>query len=158
MTDIEAEFISVTKPRRQSHTQRQMNQPVNQPVNLSFADLVAIVHSKLIIYKSSIIGAFIYGSRARGTNRPNSDADIIVFWRHAYDVEFLKSVRASIEEELGFKIDFVSCVHTKKWVDYNDGRDMAYFENIIIDAKPVFGSDSINSLINQSIKLPKLSH
>jgi predicted nucleotidyltransferase len=143
--------INVTKPRRLKTTI-----PKKAPVNLSYSDLAEIVYSKLIIYKSLIIGAFIYGSRARGTNRPDSDADIIVFWKHENDVEFLKSVRDSIEETLGFKIDFVSCVYKNRWITHVDGRDLAYFENVTLDAKPVIGKECINYLIDHSVKLPKL--
>jgi predicted nucleotidyltransferase len=116
------------------------------------------VKSNLLAYKKEIVGAYIYGSRARGTNRPNSDADIIVFWRHEYDKEFLKSIKTSIEEALGINIDFVSCVYKKKWIQHNNDNEQAYFENVIIDAKSIIGLESINYLIDRSIKLPKLLH
>ena len=153
MTD-ESDFITVTTRRYHKSTVKTTH---TQPFNPTLAELMDIVSSKLEIYKKEIVGAYIYGSRARGTNRPNSDADIIVFWRHEYDQEFLKSVRASIEEKLGFNIDFVACVFKKKWNGHNDQRDEAYFENVIIDAKPIIGIEPINYLIDHSIKLPKLS-
>lgn len=154
MTDFELDFIPVTTRHSRQKTKVFVNV---QPFNPSIAELIDIVTSKLEIYKMKIVGAYIYGSRARGTNRPNSDADIIVFWRHEYDQDFLKSVRASIEEDLGFKIDFVACVFKNKWIDHNDQRDEAYFENVIIDAKSIIGTESINYLIDHSIKLPQLS-
>lgn len=150
MTDCESNFISVTKYRRRKAEQQKTK------INLSYTDLATIVESKLITYNSLIIGAFIYGSRARQTNSPNSDADIIVFWRQEYDVEFLKYIKDSIEEALGFNIDFVSCVYKKKWIQHNNDNEQAYFENVNIDAKSIIGSESINYLIDHSIKLPKL--
>ena len=104
MSNSDSEFISVI---RQQKMVRQKT-ITKTHYNLSYSELEAIVYSKLEAYKKLIIGAFIYGSRARGTNRPDSDADIIVFWKHEHDQDFLKSIRASIEEALGFKIDFVS--------------------------------------------------
>ena len=153
MTDTESDFIPVTTRRNF----RSKSCTKVETFNPSLDELIAIVTSKLEMYKKEIVGAFIYGSRARQTNRPNSDADIIVFWKHEYEQDFLKSVRASIENELGFKIDFVACVYKKKWIDHTDQRDEAYFDNVIIDAKSIIGTEPVKYLIEHSIKLPKLS-
>ena len=152
MTESESDFIPVT-----THRFRPKSYTKVETFNPSLDELMTIVTSKLEMYKKEIVGAFIYGSRARQTNRPNSDADIIVFWKHEYEQDFLKSIRTSIEDELGFKIDFVACVYKKKWINHTDQRDEAYFDNVIIDAKSIIGTDSINYLIEHSIKLPKLS-
>jgi predicted nucleotidyltransferase len=152
MTDSESDFIPVT--RRHSHPKSYKKVQIFNP---TLDELMAVVASKLELYKKEIIGAYIYGSRARQTNRPNSDADIIVFWKHKYDNEFLKSIRLAIEDDLGFKIDFVSCVFKRKWINHTDLRDEAYFDNVIIDAKPIIGTESVKYLIDNSVKLPKLS-
>ena len=152
MTDTESDFIPVTT---RSHYRSKSCTKV-ETFNPSLDELMVIVTSKLEMYKKKIVGAFIYGSRARQTNRPNSDADIIVFWKHEFDQDFLKSVRASIEDELGFKIDFVACVYKNKWIDHHDLRDEAYFGNVVIDAKQIMGNELIGFLIDHSIKLPKL--
>jgi predicted nucleotidyltransferase len=146
-----SEFVTVGKPHKQKIVKISKS-------FLSYYELVEIIYSKLIIHKNLIVGAFIYGSRARQTNNPDSDADIIVFWRQEYDVEFLKSIRDSIEEALDINIDFVSCVYKKKWIQHNNDNEQAYFENVIIDAKSIIGLESINYLIDRSIKLPKLLH
>ena len=150
MTEYEG-FIPV-KSRQKSHVKMMTLKPYNP----TLSELIKIVTSKLQIYHSEIIGAFIYGSRARQTNHPNSDADIIVFWRHDLGIDFYKSVRESIEIALGFKIDFVSCVYMKKWIDHTSDRDIAYFDNVVIDAKTLIGTIPITFLIDQSAKLPKL--
>ena len=155
MTDSESDFIHVTR-RNVRHKSIAKVAKV-ETFNPTLDELMIIVTSKLELYKKGIVGAYIYGSRARQKNRPNSDADIIIFWKHKYDQDFLKSIRASIEEELGFKIDFVSCVVQKKWVNHSDQRDEAYFENVIIDAKSIIGTESIKYLIEHCNKLPKLS-
>ena len=152
MTDSESDFIPVTTRRFHPKSNIKI-----ETFNPSLDELMTIVTSKLEMHKKEIVGAFIYGSRARRTNRPNSDADIIVFWKHEFDQDFLKSIRTSIEEKLGFKIDFVSCVLQKKWIEHCDLRDEAYFGNVVIDAKQIIGNEPIGFLINRSIKLPKLS-
>lgn len=152
MTDSESDFIPVTRRRFCSKSNVKV-----ETFNPSLDELIAIVTSQLEIYKKEIVGAYIYGSRARQTNRPDSDADIIVFWKHEFDKDFLKSIRDSIEKELGFKIDFVACVYKKKWINYVDQRDEAYFDNVIIDAKSIIGTESVKYLIDHSVKLPKLS-
>lgn len=152
MSDSESDFIPVTQRRFRYKSCAKV-----KTFNPTLDELMAIVTSKLVLYRKEIIGAYIYGSRARQTNRPNSDADIIVFWKQAFDKDFLKSIRTMIEEDLGFKIDFVSCVFKRKWIDHNDLRDEAYFDNVIIDAKAVIGTESVKYLIDHSVKLPKLS-
>lgn len=156
MENSDSEFITVTRRRLQKTENIKSNTIPKQPQSLSFSELANIVYSNLKKYESSICGAFIYGSRARGTNRSDSDADIIVFWRYEYHIDFLKSIKYSIEKALGFKIDFVACIYMNKWVDHVDDRDLAYFDNVIIDAKPIIKSESITYLIDQSIKLLKL--
>jgi predicted nucleotidyltransferase len=144
-----SEFVTVGKPYKKKIDK-------TNKIVLSYYELVEIIYSKLIIHKNLIVGAFIYGSRARGTNRNDSDADIIIFWRKEYDVDFLKSIRDSIEDALGFHIDFVSCVFVKRWITHETDKDQAYFDNVILDAKLIIGSEVITYLIDQSYKLPKL--
>jgi len=144
-----SEFIIVKKPYKKKIEK-------TNKTELSYQNLVYIILSKLKKYEKLICGAFIYGSRARGTNRNDSDADIIIFWRKEYDVDFLKSIRDSIEDALGFHIDFVSCVFVKRWIAHETDKDQAYFDNVILDAKSIIGSEVITYLIDQSYKLPKL--
>lgn len=154
--ELELEYNTVRARNKTSREKSARNKTINQRSDLSYSELAEIIYSKLITHKKLMVGAYIYGSRARGTNRQDSDADIIIFWRQEYDVEFLKSIKDSIEEALGFNIDFVSCVYKKKWIIHNNDNEQAYFENVIIDAKPIIGQESINYLIDNSIKLPKL--
>ena len=127
------------------------------PVDLSFDKLSDIVRT-VLHDEPGCKAAYIYGSRARGTNRPDSDADVIVFWNYNPNKGHLKGLRAEIESRLGFQIDFVSCRLTKKWVSHDDERDHAYFDNVIQDARMIVGENlSISFLIDRSVKMPKLS-
>ncbi len=129
------------------------------PRNISYDELVAVLRQKLAAYESIIVAGYVYGSRARGNNKPTSDADMIIFWEKMprnEEIE-LKKIRAEIERELGIEIDFVSCLVTDKFVDHIDVRDDAYFDNIAVDAKQFIGETySITSLIERSIKKPRL--
>jgi predicted nucleotidyltransferase len=138
---------------------RQRKAPVQRPPppNISYEELIRILRKNLVEYGGNIEAGYVYGSRARGNNKPTSDADIIIFWKIKPDTDILKQIRANIEKELGIEIDFVSCYYTRGFVNHVDLRDKAYFENIIGDAKQFMGqSINIATLIEYSIKMPKL--
>ncbi len=127
------------------------------PRNISYDELITILKQKLGPYEKYIEGAYVYGSRARGNNKPTSDADIIIFWRRVPNIEQLKEIRAEIEQALGIETDFVSCEFTDKFVDHGDLRDQAYFDNVSVDAKQFMGQTiNISTLIDYSRKMPKL--
>jgi predicted nucleotidyltransferase len=127
------------------------------PPNISYDELIRVLKEKLGPYEKYIEGAYVYGSRARGNNKPTSDADIIIFWRGVPNIEQLKEIRAEIEQALGIETDFVSCEFTDKFVNHNDLRDQAYFDNVAVDARQFMGETyNINTLIDYSIKMPRL--
>lgn len=124
---------------------------------VSYEQLVEVLKTELYKYESNIVAGYIYGSRARGTNRINSDADILIFWKKEMTIEDLQMIRTNIEISLGFDIDFVSCVFAGKIIDYPDERDIAYFENVVLDAKQFIGHiNSIQWLSECSKKCKKL--
>jgi predicted nucleotidyltransferase len=124
---------------------------------VSYEQLVEVLKTELYNCESNIVAGYIYGSRARGTNRIDSDADILIFWKKEMTIEDLQMIRNKIEAKLGFDIDFVSCVFSGKYVEYPDERDIAYFENIALDAKQFIGdTNSIKWLSECSKKCKKL--
>jgi predicted nucleotidyltransferase len=136
---------------------RNPSKPKKEVRNISLEELKEILNSKLAPYSRYIFAGYVYGSRARRQNRPDSDADIIIFWKSTPDIEFLNDLRQKIEEALGFEIDFVSCWYTKDFVENDDDRDKAYFGNVIGDAVQFIGEKiSINVVIERSQKLSKL--
>ncbi len=147
----EEEWITVVpRPRREL-----LERP--PPPNISYDELIRILREKLERYADDIEAGYVYGSRARGNNKPTSDADIIIFWKRLQPVDTLRTIRADIEEALGIKIDFVSCHYTQKFVNHVDQRDIEYFNNVSVDARQFMG-DTINiaNLIEYSKKMPKL--
>ena len=140
----------VSKPRNPPKPKREVR-------NISLDELKQILNSKLAPYSKYVVAGFVYGSRARIQNRPDSDADIIIFWKSIPDVDFLKQLRAEIEEALGVETDFVSCWYTRDYNDHVDQRDEAYFGNVVGDAVQFIGEQiSISALIERSQKLLKL--
>jgi predicted nucleotidyltransferase len=122
--------------------------------HMSFQELSEIIVKCLTPYNASIIACYIYGSRARGTNRTDSDADIVLFWKIVPDLYDLYDIRTTIENALGFTIDLVSCVRTAKNVHHYNLCDIAYFENVAIDARQIIGTTiSIMNLFESSYKM-----
>ncbi len=140
-------------------TRREKKAPVAKPPppNISYDELIRILREKLRPYETHIVGGYVYGSRARGNNKPTSDADIIIFWKKVPGIEELKEIRAEIEQALGIETDFISCRVTNKFVDHGDLRDQAYFDNVAVDARQFMGQTyNITTLIEYSVKNDKL--
>ena len=134
------------------------------PPNISLEELKGILFS--VIYRSNlyslVIAGYIYGSRARRKNRPDSDADIIIFWTRNPGYEFLEELRTEIETALGFEIDLISCIYQKgREVKNVSITDNAYYDSVIADVKIyktqfIGESYDVEYLISSSVKLSKL--
>jgi len=144
---------------RKTKKNRKTLQPKAEPIDIELDDLCSTLISILSQYRQYsklIVAGFLYGSRARKTNRPDSDADILIFWKHELNSEDLRQIRDKIEDALGIQTDFISCYLTKKCISHLDSRDDAYFGNVIVDAIQFMGIERLDDLILKSVKLPKL--
>lgn len=142
------------KPKQKSKKPITVPNPI---IKRNREEVMEILNYVLSRYKKHIEAGYLYGSRAQGTNRPDSDADVIVFWRRLPSIEELKNIRAEIETLLGFEIDLVSCWYVKEYIEYNDIRDKAYFDGVIAVAKQFIGEQmSIQYYTETSVKQPKL--
>ena len=111
----------------------------------------------LLKYKPYAI--YIYGSRARKTNRPDSDIDLMVFWKKTVPkYEYLKNIKQELINILQLNIDFVNMNIINKNNKVYDERDKCYYSNVINDAICIYEtkSNSISDLIYNSIKLEKI--
>lgn len=150
---VNTPWCCVTKKPRNESKSNSLKKP-----ELSFFELSEIIVSCLIPYKKEIIASYIYGSRARETNHPDSDADIILFWKVIPDLNTLYEIRETIEKALGFKIDLVSFMRTAKNIHHYNLCDIAYFENVANDARQIMGiSTAILFLFESSYKMSQLS-
>ena len=103
---------------------------------------------------------YIYGSRARGTNRVDSDVDIMCFMNYPLPtIEQLYDIKTELIQSLKLNVDFV-CMHlTNKYIDVSDARTKCYYENVLEDAIRIFPLDTkitLHELIDKSIKQKKI--
>lgn len=121
--------------------------------------LERLIHKilKAFAYLSiDIVACFIYGSRARKTNNITSDVDLIVFFKHQFNVDDLKEIKTKLVSDIGLSVDFVAYVWKKKWVDQPDERDACYFDQIKPDAIRIIGTEYLTYLFETSQKLGKV--
>lgn len=60
-----------------------------------------------ILKKHNAIEAYVFGSTARGENRPDSDVDILVRFNHMDSLFKFVGVKLDLEDVLGKKVDLV---------------------------------------------------
>jgi len=127
-----------------------------EKVDISLETIIERIRHSLDYLKQYIVAVYIYGSRARKTNKLTSDVDLIIFWKNMVDKEDLKEIKQQLEKDIQLPVDFVSCVHKKKWVDTCDERDKCYYDLIVQDAVQVMGTEQISYLLETSVKLGKV--
>ena len=67
--------------------------PKVEPPHIPFNELCDTLRQVLSKYSNRIVAGFVYGSRARETNRPDSDADLLIFWKSRVHVDDLREIR-----------------------------------------------------------------
>ena len=126
-------------------------------IHKTLEEINKIILDVLLKYKPFAI--YIYGSRARKTNRPDSDIDLMVFWKKTVPkYEYLKNIKQELINILQLNIDFVNMNIINKNNKVYDERDKCYYSNVINDAICIYEtkSNSISDLIYNSIKLEKI--
>ena len=122
---------------------------------LELDDLIKILNSEFKVFDKLLAG-YVYGSRARKTNRIDSDVDIIIFMKSIPEDECIEEFKEKLEGILKLKVDLVICHFKNKWIEHVDLRDQCYFENVIPDAQQFIGkTEDIKCLINMSTKISK---
>jgi predicted nucleotidyltransferase len=127
--------------------------------NPSLDELKENIISALLKYNPHSI--FIYGSRARQTNKPTSDADILVVWKNKSPGN-LREIKQEIIDKVKIPIDFVNLLYKSegKETKINDLRDIAYYDNVLVDAINIYSYDGkkkfLNDIIPYSRKLKKI--
>ena len=154
-TNLETDDWEVIGPKTKSLPNS--HKPKPELKHIPFDELCDILRGTLSNYSKHIVAGFVYGSRARESNRPDSDADILIFWKHRMNLEDLQMIRNEVESALGIETDFVSCYLTKRPVSNSDMRDEAYFGNVMLDARRFMGTEHLADLIPHAIKLRKLT-
>jgi len=124
----------------------------------TFDEIKKIVLDILCKYK--ILYIYIYGSRARGTNKIDSDVDIMCFIKYPIpNIEKLSEIKKKLIQTLNLNVDLVLMQLTNKQIKIIDERTKCYYDNVLIDAKciyPLNNNVELHDLIDKSNKLEKI--
>ncbi len=129
----------------------------NQNNILNLNNIIELILFVLIKYQPYSI--YLYGSRARCTNKIDSDVDILVFWkRNNNNILKLSEIKNELEEILKIKVDLVNMIYINKYMIENDERNKCYYDNILLDAISIYNKniDDLQNLLEKSIKLNKI--
>jgi predicted nucleotidyltransferase len=150
MTSVEEEWKDINP---KSKSRKSKEKKIN--ININIEDKIIN-----ILKKYEILYIFLYGSRARGTNRVDSDVDIMCFMKYPIPSnEKLQEIKDELIHNLGLGVDFVVMMLTKKYIHDIDERTKCYYENVMLDAKqiyPIENKINLCDLIDKSIKVGKI--
>ncbi len=148
-SNIDNEWITVVNKKIKSYT-KVIRHKTLEEINKLILDV-------LLKYKPYAI--YIYGSRARKTNRPDSDIDLMVFWKKTVpEYDYLQNIKQELINILELNVDFVNMYITNKNNKVYDERDKCYYNNVITDAICIYEIklNNISDLIDISVKLDKI--
>lgn len=95
---------------------------------------------------------FLYGSRARKTNRVNSDVDLLVFWKYPVPtIDEILNIKSLLISNLKLGVDFVNMKITNKNIKIYDERTFCYYDNVSLDAICIYKKDNKNKTNNINI-------
>ena len=155
--NLEDEWITVSHKNKIHTHYKQYNQYINYN-NKKLEELIKLILDVLIKYNP--YGIYIYGSRARKTNRSDSDIDLMIFWKKTLpDIQYLKNIKNELFNSIRINIDMVNMYITNKSNKVYDERDKCYYNNVINDAICIYQIKPYNlsDLINISFKLEKIN-
>jgi predicted nucleotidyltransferase len=95
-----------------------------------------------VLEKYKPVQAFLYGSRARGTSKPTSDYDIMIFFKKTQgqldETQRFYKIAAELKVALEKPVDLVVMKCCNKWVNGHSEQDEIFFECVKYDAKCIF--------------------
>lgn len=74
-----------------------------------------------VLKKHNAVEAYVFGSAARGENRPDSDIDILVRFDKVRGLFEFVGTKLALEDELGKKVDLVEMGALRK--EFREGVD-----------------------------------
>jgi predicted nucleotidyltransferase/DNA-binding XRE family transcriptional regulator len=113
-----AGFELATAVRRQPSRLRMLSGPVGQRVRRRRHELVAAAASR------GVSGLQVFGSVARGEDRPDSDVDLLAELPPGMSLFGLARLQAELEAILGSRVDLVPAADLKPGVRARAGRDL----------------------------------
>lgn len=97
---------------------------------------------RTVLAKYDPLQAVLYGSRAVGTFNPNSDYDIMVFFKRSkFPFKETESERfarfyqmaCELKKSLGKSVDLVVMKHTNKWINTHSENDTLFYNQVRCD-------------------------
>lgn len=111
-------FELATTVRRQPRRLTMLSGPVGQRVRRRRRDLVAAAAAH------GVCGLRVFGSVARGQDRPDSDVDLLAELPPGMSLFGLARVQAELEAIVGARVDLVPAADLKPEVRQRAGRDL----------------------------------
>ncbi len=113
-------FELATALRRQPRRLKMLSGPVGQRVRRRRHDLVAAAAAH------GVSGLRVFGSVARGEDRPDSDVDLLAELPAGMSLFGLARLQAELEVIVGTRVDLVPAADLKPEVRKRAGRDLVY--------------------------------
>jgi hypothetical protein len=107
----------VTGVRRQPHRLSRLSGPVGQRLRRRRRDVIAAAAAR------GVTGLRVFGSVARGEDRPGSDVDLLADLPPGMSLFGLARLQAELEAILGTRVDLVPAGDLKPGVRLRAGRD-----------------------------------
>ncbi len=149
-SNINDEWITVVNNKKKKSYNKVIINKTLEEINKLILD---------ILLKYNPYAIYIYGSRARKTNRLDSDVDLMIFWKKTVpEYDYLQNIKKELINILQLNVDFVNMYITNKINKVYDERDKCYYANVINDAICIYETkaNNISDLIDISIKLEKI--
>ena len=131
-----------------SHKKLKSKKKITNPKsNYDIIDIIDIIINTIREDKLNPEYIFLYGSRARKTNRINSDVDLIVFWK--YPIPTIKQIlylKELLINNLGLNIDFVNMYITNKNIIVHNEKTICYYDNVTNDAICIYKKNGSNTI------------
>jgi len=108
----------VTGVRRQPHRLSRLSGPVGQRLRRRRRDVIAAAAAR------GVTGLRVFGSVARGEDRPGSDVDLLAELPPGMSLLGLARLQAELEAILGTRVDLVPAGDLKPDVRARAGRDL----------------------------------
>ena len=108
----------VTGVRRQPHRLSRLSGPVGQRLRRRRRDVIAAAAAR------GVTGLRVFGSVARGEDRPGSDVDLLADLPPGMSLLGLARLQAELEAILGTRVDLVPAGDLKPDVRARAGRDL----------------------------------
>lgn len=121
---------------------RRSRRKVRNPIPIKLSKIEVIDGLQFLRRYDNIKEVYLYGSTARGENRPDSDIDIGIIWKNKLpDIEFIRELKETIIDMFCHKVDMINLVFKNKITESSNEITQNFLNMIDHDLIPIFGDD-----------------